>query len=187
MYSAAGRCKLTDLGSALEFKGDSDWTADISGTPSFMPPEMVRASETGYQDGTSDGGAHFSARRADIWSLGVTLYAVLFGELPFQGRKVVDLYASISGDKLTFPSYYEGGARLNAHAPPSDPARAVDSTRRPDPRFRFEGGSSDYIQAVSLLKGVLDKNASSRTQLRELSTHSWIRDVAVHVKVKSKR
>lgn len=44
------------------------------GTPSYMPPEILKKKE-------------YEGPAADMWSLGVVLYAMLHGCYPFKGQK----------------------------------------------------------------------------------------------------
>ncbi len=46
----------------------------------------------------------FSGWQADVWSLGVCLYAMLCGQVPFKGRSITELRDSIIGDKLKYPA-----------------------------------------------------------------------------------
>ncbi|MBI3273359.1 MAG: GAF domain-containing protein, partial [Planctomycetes bacterium] len=62
--------KLLDFGLAGDEREVGDFR--VRGTVHYMAPEIVRASR--------------ADRRADIYSLGVTLYQVLTGKLPFDGR-----------------------------------------------------------------------------------------------------
>jgi WD40 repeat protein len=71
--AATGRALLTDFGLARlsTVPGGSTQEGTILGTPEYMSPEQVRAERV-------DG-------RSDVYSLGVTLYEALTGELPFRG------------------------------------------------------------------------------------------------------
>lgn len=61
---------LADFSSAKVIDGESDLVEDSDGTPAFYSPEECL-------------GKPFHAFPADIWALGVSLYLMIFGHLPF--------------------------------------------------------------------------------------------------------
>jgi serine/threonine-protein kinase len=71
--SAAGQIKMMDFGIAAIEGGKHSALADdkISGTPSHMAPELILG--------------HAADERSDLYSLGVVLYQLLSGKLPFSG------------------------------------------------------------------------------------------------------
>jgi len=76
MITADGIVKLTDMGLAI---AQGDWTADseISGSPSYMSPEQFAGEELDC--------------RCDIYSLGITLYQMISGKLPFFGESFQEI------------------------------------------------------------------------------------------------
>jgi serine/threonine protein kinase/formylglycine-generating enzyme required for sulfatase activity len=71
----AGVPHIADFGQAKRETGEMTITLDGSmiGTPSYMSPEQA------------EGESHQSDRRTDIYSMGVILFLMLTGELPFRG------------------------------------------------------------------------------------------------------
>lgn len=70
------------------FEKESDMTtAKSAGSPAFMPPELCVAKH-----------GHVSGRAADIWSMGVTLYCLRYGRIPFEKTGLLEMYESIRGD-----------------------------------------------------------------------------------------
>jgi WD40 repeat protein len=72
----AGRPHLMDFGLAKRDAGETTMTLDgqVLGTPAYMSPEQAR------------GEGHRVDGRSDVYSLGVILYELLTGELPFRGN-----------------------------------------------------------------------------------------------------
>ena len=65
-------------------------TQAVFGSPTYMSPEQIRS-------------AKHVDHRSDIWSLGVVLYELLTGKLPFAADNVAGLLASIVADPPFFP------------------------------------------------------------------------------------
>lgn len=101
LLDVKGVVKLVDLGLAkdLTFEGQLTGSAATLGTPVYMSPEQVR--NAGNLD-----------IRTDVYSLGVTLYEMLTGSLPYRGN-----------------SFFEVAEQI-AHAPVPDP-RALRPTVDP--------------------------------------------------------
>lgn len=68
------------------------------GTPSYMAPEIVARKE-------------YSGFCADIWAMGVLLYALLCGSFPFRGQNDRDLYRKIVRGVFHVPESVTDGAR----------------------------------------------------------------------------
>ncbi|KAK9356747.1 kinase-like domain-containing protein [Lipomyces doorenjongii] len=64
--------KIVDFGVSEFFERDNDAMSKQAGSPAFMAPELNAVPRVDY-----------SGRAADIWSMGVTLYCLVFGRLPF--------------------------------------------------------------------------------------------------------
>ncbi len=117
-----GRVKILDFGLARAATGDQNLTSSgvIVGTPAFMAPEQARA-------GTVDA-------RTDLFSLGVVLYRLCTGQMPFTGPDAMSVMISAALD--TPPAVRD----LNPEVPPElagligeliekDPARRPESAK----------------------------------------------------------
>ena len=89
LVDSYGRAKLVDFGLSLNMK--SQKKDKMAGTWSFLAPEVIKNND-------------YSPYSADIWSLGVTVYYCLTGELPFQASSVKILKELILSGTYTLPS-----------------------------------------------------------------------------------
>jgi len=71
LINAAGKVKICDFGISKVITDPEQTMSEQCGTPAYMPPEIL--SGNGYK-----------GFKADIWSLGVLLYSMVFGTVPFK-------------------------------------------------------------------------------------------------------
>jgi eukaryotic-like serine/threonine-protein kinase len=130
-----GEAKILDFGVARmrEAGGDHTRAGTALGTPSFMAPEQAMGLTEGI-----DG-------RADVFSIGATLYAVLSGQRLHQGRS--DNEAFILAATQPAPSLARVAPDL-----PVEIIALVDKALAWDPRNRFESAKHMRDEILELLE-----------------------------------
>jgi serine/threonine protein kinase len=86
-----GRALIADFGIGHSFGSASL----VLGSPAYQAPEAL---EDGYCE--SD---HLEPQKEDVWSLGVTLYQLLFQQLPFVGNNLFEIMNAIKSYALKIP------------------------------------------------------------------------------------
>jgi serine/threonine protein kinase len=130
--TAAGQAKILDFGIAklrsrrkVAAAGRSDNTATVvetdpgstAGTPAYMSPEQARGDELDA--------------RTDLFSLGVVLYEMATGKLPFRGPSAAALTASLLRDAP------QPACEANP-ALPAELGRFIAKTLEKDPERRYQ-------------------------------------------------
>jgi eukaryotic-like serine/threonine-protein kinase len=112
----------------------------VMGTAQYMSPEQARGVE--------------ADARTDIFSLGVMLYEMIAGRLPFEGKTTADVFVSIL-EKEPAP--------LTRHAPevPAELQRIISKALRKDREERYQG-VKDLLLDLKSLKEELIYEAKSR-------------------------
>jgi len=91
LYAGDTDVKITDFGAALTTGGDSTQISAI-GSPAYMSPQQVKE--------------HPLDHRTDIYSMGVVMYHLLAGRLPFQASNNFSLIYQITNVEPAPPSSY---------------------------------------------------------------------------------
>merc|ERR1719433_226092 len=117
LVDADGRVKVGDFGVAVQM-AENCVVQGTEGTYCFYSPEMCR---TGY--------AGHDGRRADVWALGVSLWAFLYGSVPFFEPDLLKLMDSIAEARYELPAgpgaSPEGRAFLRRLLAPEAPDRPL--------------------------------------------------------------
>jgi serine/threonine protein kinase len=91
LFDENQQVKIVDFGLAFSEKMDVRITQvqELLGTPSFMAPEQAQNTSVDH--------------RADIYSLGITFFYMLYGKLPFTAASAIEMV--IKHASQTFPAY----------------------------------------------------------------------------------
>ncbi|ETV88758.1 CAMKK/CAMKK-META protein kinase, variant 1 [Aphanomyces astaci] len=83
--------KIADFGAARMVMNEAETLTVAKGTPAFMAPEMFNID------------AEYTGPSVDVWSLGATLFMLVFGHPPWSADNEIELADKVQRDELTFP------------------------------------------------------------------------------------
>jgi serine/threonine-protein kinase len=119
-----GSLKITDFGVARMTDNNNTKTGIVLGTPMYMSPEQLGAEDlTGH---------------SDLFSLGVTLYELLAGEVPFKATNIALLMTKITTEDPAPIAHRRAGI------PPSIDTVLAKALAK-DPKHRFSCGAEMAI------------------------------------------
>lgn len=162
MLSEAGGVKIMDFGLAKVGAGTHVTKADSTvGTTAYMSPEQARGEEVDA--------------RSDLWSLGVVLYEMLTGHLPFETRyEHATIYSILNEDPKPV-------TQLRPDVPESV-AKAVHRALEKDPSIRYQSAEELIADLRSATMGpstTVDRPRTLGARMRKPAF--WIPAVALLV------
>jgi len=90
--------KIVDFGLSNTYKNEKDTLKTACGSPCYASPEMIA-------------GKRYNGLDTDLWSLGVILYAMTVGYLPFEDSDTNKLYKKILSCEYLVPGYVDKQAK----------------------------------------------------------------------------
>jgi serine/threonine-protein kinase len=118
--------KVTDFGIAKAGASDMTQTGSIMGTAQYLSPEQAQG--------------HAVSAASDLYSVGIILYEMLTGRVPFEGESAVTIALKQIGEAPVPPSAY------NPQIPPALEAVILRALEK-DPARRF-ADADDFIAAL---------------------------------------
>lgn len=126
--SDSSELKIIDFGLSRTY--EDSLMSSIVGTPFYVAPEVLEGSYN---------------KKCDYWSIGVIMYLLLSGNLPFYSLDNKELYSKIKNEEVSFES--KGKQIWNRIS----------------------------IEAKHLIKGLLCKNPSKRLSSKEIFNSDWMK------------
>ncbi len=121
-----GRAKVTDFGIARAGASDMTQTGSIMGTAQYLSPEQAQ-------------GLAVSAA-SDLYSIGIILYELLTGRVPFEGESAVTIALKQVNERPTPPSVYNSAVTPELEA-------VVMRALEKEPSRRFQD-ADEFISAL---------------------------------------
>jgi serine/threonine-protein kinase len=121
-----GRAKVTDFGIAKAGASDMTQTGSIMGTAQYLSPEQAQG--------------HSVSAPSDLYSVGIILYEMLTGRVPFEGESAVTIALKQVSEPPVPPSKH------NPQVPPALEAVVLRALEK-DPARRF-GDADEFIAAL---------------------------------------
>ncbi|KFX92230.1 hypothetical protein O988_07363 [Pseudogymnoascus sp. VKM F-3808] len=142
-----------------EFDDDVELSKTV-GTPAFFAPELCYTDLDTPQPRIND--------QIDIWSLGVTLYCLIFARIPFLAEDEYQLFRAIAQQDVYIPR-----RRLKAVDPgtPDPDHKIKEGDYREDGELVMEDIDDELFD---LLRRMLVKDPAERIKLREVKRHPWV-------------
>jgi SNF1-activating kinase 1 len=141
----------------------------FAGTPNFLAPEIVSDAVVDLSHSGTTSSLHTAesvrpevrkvpiTKAIDIWAFGVTLYAFLFGKLPFVADGEFAIYQKIREEDWNVPE------TMGLDKIPTGGRHQ----KRPK-----SGQETEGFLLVDLMKGVLEKDPLKRLTLQEVKVYS---------------
>jgi len=97
MLDRHGHIKITDFGLCKEQMNHGDSTTTFCGTPEYLAPEVIEDSDYG--------------RAVDWWGVGIVLFEMIAGSLPFRSNNHEDLFGLILSREVKVPKFFSAEAK----------------------------------------------------------------------------
>jgi len=134
MIDREGNVRILDFGIARSMKGKGITGAGVAiGTPEYMSPEQVEGKETD--------------ERSDIYSLGVVLYEMVTGRVPFEGETPFVIGVKHKSEIPRDPR------ELNSQIP-DELSRVILKCLEKDREKRFQSAADVYSELSGMEKGI---------------------------------
>lgn len=171
LINSDGTIKISDFGvSMLLDNSNNAHLANLSktvGTPVFYSPEICLGDETWSTFQLTPSGtelvdddtaikdiAYKMAFKMDIWALGITLFCLVFGKLPFYSQFEMDLFNKIINDEPAYPT--------------------MDEIQSMQPYISKIPDNQEYLAVRAILRNLLQKNPMDRPSVREIERDPFV-------------
>jgi SNF1-activating kinase 1 len=154
---------MTSESEAKDFDDDLELSKTV-GTPAFFAPELCYTDLDREQPRVSE--------QIDVWSLGVTLYCLIFARIPFMAEDEFQMFRKIATEDVYIP---------DQRLAPVDPSTSPNATSlyqrqnrdpyRDDNELKYEKIDPNLH---ALLRLMLIKNPEKRISLRDIKRHPWV-------------
>ncbi|KAL2157831.1 hypothetical protein VTH06DRAFT_5100 [Thermothelomyces fergusii] len=152
---------------ARDFDDDVELAKTV-GTPAFFAPELCA---TDLYD-APPGRQPKVTEQIDVWSLGVTLYCLIYARLPFLAEDEFQMFRKIANEEVYIPD-----RRLRPVDPATKPSEKSLYTRLNKPPYRNDDElayEDIEPELQDLLKKMLTKDPEKRIRLRDVKRHPWV-------------
>jgi serine/threonine protein kinase len=148
---------------ATDFDDDLELAKTV-GTPAFFAPELCYTDLDVEQPKITE--------QIDVWSLGITLYCLIYARIPFLADDEYQLFRCIAKEDVYIPRRRLKAVNPNCTTPQANQnKRTGPGPYREDGELAFEEIDDELYD---LLRRMLIKDPSARIKLREVKRHPWV-------------